>query len=177
MSELIFYAASGLLLLFFGRFFFWLFVGAVGFIFGLEVAFRVFHLSGDFAAVLLALLCAAVAAVLVIFFYRFTISMAGFLAGGYVAVQLWMLWTGHLNDWSWIVFFMGAIPGFLLTFILLDPAIIVLSSFMGASLCVSAFPKDPVGTPVGWVLLSCLGAGFQMWHLVKSKKSRPPLKK
>ena len=77
----------GAALLFFGRKVFWLFVAGVGFVAGMSLAASTFN-GPDWLNITIGLVVGFVAALLAVFVQGFAISLAGFLAGGYIALQI-----------------------------------------------------------------------------------------
>ena len=73
-------------LLFFGRKVFWLFVAGAGFVVGLTLANRLLQ-SPEWVGVIIGLGIGLLAALLAVFLQRFALGLAGFLAGGYLALQ------------------------------------------------------------------------------------------
>jgi hypothetical protein len=136
----------GAALLLAGRKFFWLFVGAVGFVTGLQLA-TAFWRGPEVWAIIFGLILGVIFALLAIFLQTITIGIAGFLAGAFVLSTL----VGSLGTSSginWITYIIGGVIGLALVIFLFDWAIITLSSLAGASLLVQAFlPQDgAVGT-------------------------------
>jgi hypothetical protein len=116
-----------------GRKLFWLFVGAAGFVAGLQLATQ-FWQGPEILAILLGLVVGVIFALLAIFLQGVAIGVAGFLAGGYILTVLAGMLGLNLGAFSWIVYVIGGIIGVLLMVFLFDWALIVLSSLAGASL-------------------------------------------
>ncbi len=70
-----------------GRKLFWLFVGAAGFVTGMQLATS-FTQSSEGLAIIIGLVIGFIFAVLAIFLQRIAIAIAGFLAGGYILTTL-----------------------------------------------------------------------------------------
>ena len=79
---------AGVLLLFFGRRFFWLFVGLVGYLLGFEFATEYLNVESRWLAMGLAALVGVASAVLSMFFQLVAVGIAGFGAGLYAAMEL-----------------------------------------------------------------------------------------
>jgi hypothetical protein len=79
-------ALIGSALLFFGRKVFWLFVAGAGFVAGMTLTSRLFR-GPDWLAISIGLGLGILAALLAIVLQRFAIGLAGFLVGGYLALQ------------------------------------------------------------------------------------------
>jgi len=120
-----------------GRKLFWLFVGAAGFIAGLQLATQ-FWRGPEILAIVIGLVVGVIFAVLAIFLQGVAIGVAGFLAGGYIFTVLAGMIGLNQGAFSWIVYLIGGIIGVLLVIFLFDWALITLSSLAGASLVTQA---------------------------------------
>ena len=116
-----------------GRKLFWLFVGAAGFVAGLQLATQFWQVP-ELLAILIGLVVGVIFALLAIFLQGVAIGVAGFLAGGYIFTVLAGMLGLNQGAFSWIVYLIGGIIGVLLVVFLFDWALIVLSSLAGASL-------------------------------------------
>lgn len=146
-------AILGIALLVLGRKLFWLFVGAVGFVTGLQLA-ALFSQSSEALAVIIGLVIGLIFALLAILLQRIAIAIAGFLAGGYVVTVLAGMLGMDAGAFVWITFLIGGIIGVILVSLLFDWALITLSSLAGAALVVQAFfPRGGAGGPIFFVLL------------------------
>ena len=76
----------GIGLVFFGRKVFWLFVAGIGFVAGLSLANSVLQ-GPEWVGIIIGLVIGLLAALLAVFLERFALGLAGFLAGGYLALQ------------------------------------------------------------------------------------------
>jgi len=77
----------GVALLVAGRKLFWLFVGAAGFVTGLQLATQ-FWQGPELLAIVIGLVVGVIFALLAIFLQSVAIGIAGFLAGGYILTVL-----------------------------------------------------------------------------------------
>ena len=127
----------GIALLVAGRKLFWLFVGAAGFVTGMQLATQ-FWQGPELLAIIIGLVVGVIFALLAIFLQSVAIGIAGFLAGGYILTVLAGMIGLDQGAFSWIVYIMGGIIGVLLVIFLFDWAIITLSSLAGASLITQA---------------------------------------
>ncbi len=127
----------GAALLIAGRKLFWLFVGAAGFIAGMQLATQ-FWQGPEILAIIIGLVVGVIFAFLAIFLQGVAIGVAGFLAGGYILTVLAGMIGLDQGAFSWIVYLIGGIIGVLLVIFLFDWAIITLSSLAGASLITQA---------------------------------------
>src|SRR4051812_21906848 len=98
------------LLLFFGQRLYWLFVGGIGFVVGMDLATRALIGQPEWVILLAAILAGIVGAVLAIFFQRVAIGIAGFFAGGYLAQAALADFAGDaVGQTSTIAFIIGGV--------------------------------------------------------------------
>jgi hypothetical protein len=130
----------GIVLLLTGRKLFWLFVGAVGFLAGMEWGTLVLGKQPETVALLFALVIGLVGALLAIVVQRVAVAVAGGVVGGLFATELAAAagFSGQTNHW--IAFLIGAILAAIFVSLLFDWALIILSSLAGGSLIVQALP-------------------------------------
>ena len=128
-----------------GRKLFWLFVGAAGFLTGIQLATR-FWQGPDLLTLLVGLVIGGFFALLAIFLQALVIGIAGFLIGGYIlSVLATMFGVEVAGAWSWITYLIGGLLGLIFVSFLFDWAITTLSSLAGAPLVVqSLFPQGAV---------------------------------
>lgn len=143
-----------------GRKLFWLFVGAAGFVTGMELATR-FTQSSEGLAIIIGLVIGLIFAVLAIFIQKIAIAIAGFLAGGYILTALAGMLGLDAGAFVWIVYVVGGIIGVILVSLLFDWALITLSSLAGTSLVVqSLFPQNATGGLI-FIILFIIGMLIQ----------------
>ena len=134
---------GGLLLA--GRKLFWLFVGAIGFVTGMQLASN-FWQGTESLAIIFGLIVGVIFALLAIFLQTIAIGIAGFFAGGFVLTALAGIVGLDTGTFNWIIYVIGGILGLVVVIYLFDWAIITLSSLAGASLLVQAFvPQGGAG--------------------------------
>ena len=143
-----------------GRKLFWLFVGAIGFIIGVEAATRFFH-SSDLITIIAGLGLGAIFAVLAIFIQTLAIGVAGFLGGGYILLSLAGLFGLDKGALTWIVFIVGGIIGAALVAVLFDWALITISSLAGSSMIVRAFQLGRSTDALIFIILLMIGVAIQ----------------
>lgn len=144
-----------------GRKLFWLFVGAAGFVTGIQLATR-FSQGPDWLALLIGLIIGIIFALLAIFLQAVVIWIAGFLAGGYVlSVMATTLGIGLSGATTWIVYVIGGILGVILVSLLFDWALITLSSLVGASLVIQSFFPQGASGGILFVILFLAGVLIQ----------------
>lgn len=120
-----------------GRRLFWLFVGAAGFVAGLQFATQ-FWQGPELWALIIGLVVGVIFALLAIFLQGVAIGVAGFLAGGYILTVLAGMLGLNQEAFSWVFYLIGGIIGVILVVFLFDWALITLSSLAGASLITQA---------------------------------------
>jgi len=151
----------GGLLLFLGRKLFWLFVAAVGFAAGWAVATNLLHVQPDWVALVLALVIGIVGALLAHFVSRVAIGLAGFLAGGFLALSLVGVLDLPADWWGWVAFVVGGILGAVLLGAAFDWALIGFSSLAGAVLAAGALDLSSTGHLLVVVGLFVMGVIIQ----------------
>jgi hypothetical protein len=128
-----------------GRKLFWLFVGAIGFVTGLQLASN-FWQGPESLAIIFGLIVGVIFALLAIFLQTIAIGIAGFFAGGFTLTALAGMIGMDTSATFWIIYVIGGIIGLVVVIYLFDWAIITLSSLAGASLLVQAFvPQGETG--------------------------------
>ena len=164
----------GSALLIAGRKLFWLFVGAAGFLTGLQLAPR-FWQGPDLLAIIIGLVIGVIFALLAIFLQALVIGIAGFLIGGYILTTLAALLGMDLAGvMTWIVYIVGGIIGFLLVSFLFDWAIITLSSLAGASLIIQSFLPQGAVRGILFFLLFLAGVVIQGSILRRERAAAAP---
>jgi drug/metabolite transporter (DMT)-like permease len=156
-------------LLFCGRKAFWLFVAGAGFVVGLALTNRLFQ-GPEWVGVTIGLVVGLLAALLAVLVERFAISLAGFLAGGYLALQFLVPFFHLEHGWlPWMAFVIGGIIGVILVGMFLDWALISLSSLAGAALIAEAFNLQYGIAVVVFIILTVLGVVFQAREVRKDR--------
>jgi hypothetical protein len=148
----------GLLLLTLGRRLFWLFVGCVGFVAGLQMAQLYFGLQPVWMAWAIALLFGLVGVLLAMFFQTLAIGLGGFAAGSTIAVYIAAMFGFAAVP---LISLIGGIAGAILLYATFDWALIGLSSVAGSSLIVQSLNLNPQTAVVLQVALIAAGIVFQ----------------
>lgn len=147
----------GAAILFFGRKLFWLFVAALGFAVGLEIAAYFTREPPEWMTLLVALGCGVIGALLAILLQKLAIAVAGFIAGGRIA---WALAAAFFVDhmhYRGITFVIGGILGALLLLALFNWVLILLSSVEGAHLITTGIALPEKGALVLFIALAVTG--------------------
>ncbi len=145
---------AGAALLILGRKLFWLFIAAIGFESGAYLATRLFHGGSELIVLLIALVAGLVGALLAVFLENIVIAAAGFLAGGYLLVNLLELLRLNPGRLDWLVYLVGGVIGALVAALVVDWALIFLSSLSGAVIVTRA--ALPFGHPLEFIVIVVL---------------------
>jgi len=148
----------GMLILIFGRQIFWLFVAAIGFAIGMSWAELFFVGSPIWIVLIIALIFGILGALLAIFLKKIAIGFVGFMAGGYICTGLLAFSRLEVMPFFWLTFLIGGGIGFFLAIMLIDWALIILSSLAGALLIVEGIYFMPLFKMLLFIFL--LGAGI-----------------
>jgi hypothetical protein len=164
----------GAALLVAGRKLFWLFVGIIGFITGMQLAAQFWN-GPDWIALLIGIVVGIIFALLAVFIEALAIGAAGFLAGGYILTTLTGMLGLNTGALFWIIYVIGGIIGILLVLLLFDWALIVLSSLAGAALIVQSLALAGGTGGLWFVLLFILGLIIQAVTL--QREGRPAVRR
>ena len=159
----------GFALLFFGRKVFWLFVAGAGFVAGMSLAASTFN-GPEWLSITIGLVIGLIAALLAVFVQHFAIGLAGFLAGGYIAIQTLPMLNLEGGWISWAAFIVGGIIGVILVGAFLDWALIILSSLAGSSLLTEAIGLRHWLDALVFIILIAIGISYQARELRKDRR-------
>ena len=151
----------GILLLLLGRKLFWLFVGVVGFLSGIQFGSQFLAADSRIALVAIALTLGLLGAIMAIFVQHVVVILAGFLAGGHLVIRVLTLYNWQSDQYMWLLALAGGILGAILALMLLDWALIILSSLIGASLIGQTLPFDQAATILFVIILAISGILIQ----------------
>ncbi len=155
------YLMVGIIFLTSGRKLFWLFVACVGFVIGFEYGGNLTGIKDPWGILILAFGTGVAGAFLAIFIQGFAICAAGFLIGGFAAINLLEL-TGYLSHQYFLpAFIAGGLIGLVLMVSLFDYALIFLSSIAGAFMIVHIIYMTPPVKTLVFLILAMSGAVFQ----------------
>ena len=153
--------AIGVVVLFFGRKLFWLCVAAVGFAAGVEVAPHLVHEPSVVLQLSVAVVFGFIGALLAMFLQKVAIAIAGFLAGGKLAVALVTAFVVRGANYPGVTFIIGGIIGAILLLALFDWTLIVLSGVVGAYLICQTIVLPQTGATILFVALAVIGVVVQ----------------
>src|SRR5438128_7547572 len=151
----------GAIILFFGRKLFWLCVAAVGFAAGVEVAPHLVHEPSAILSLSVAIVFGFIGALLALFLQKVAIAVAGFLAGGKLAMALVAAFFVHGPNYPGVTFIVGGIIGAILLLSLFDWALIVMSAVVGAYLIGHTIVLPQTGATILFIGLTALGIVVQ----------------
>ncbi len=152
---------AGAVLLTLGRKLFWLFVAAIGFETGAFIATRLLHSESDVLVFVIAIVAGIVGALLALFIENIVVTLAGFLAGGYLLVRLLDFLRLSPGQLDWLVYLIGGVIGAALAIIVLDWALIILSSLSGAVVITTAVLRGFQIELIAIVILFIVGVAIQ----------------
>jgi len=158
MSIQLIHLLAGFVVLLFGRKLFWLFVGYVGFVTGFYYTTEVLAMPPGALVFLIALIIGILGAILATFLQKVAVLVAGFLAGGYVAMYVFTVLEGETSTTLfWLVQLIGGIIGALVLWLLFDYALIVFSAVVGASALITTNMFHPQLNRILFILLILIG--------------------
>jgi hypothetical protein len=160
----------GVAILLFGRKLFWLFVAALGFAVGLEIAAYFMKEPPQWMTLVVAVGCGVIGALLAILLQKIAIAIAGFVAGGRIAWALAAAFFVEHAHYRGITFVIGGIVGALLLLALFDWVLILLSSIEGAHLIGNGITLPEKGALILFVALAVVGVIVQGSMLRRSRR-------
>jgi hypothetical protein len=160
----------GAAILLFGRKLFWLFVAALGFAVGLEIAAYFMKEPPQWMTLLTALGCGVIGALLAILLQKIAIAVAGFIAGGRIAWALAATFFVEHAHYRGISFVVGGILGALLLLALFDWVLILLSSVEGAHLIGNGITLPEKGAMILFIALAIIGVIVQASMLRRAQR-------
>jgi Domain of unknown function (DUF4203) len=161
----------GTAILLFGRKLFWLFVAALGFAVGVEIAAYFMHDPPVWMTLVIALGLGILGALLAILLQKLAIAVAGFVAGGRLASALLAAFFVDYSHYRGITFVIGGILGALLLLALFDWVLILLSSVEGAHLIGSGIVLPQSGAVILFCALVVIGVVVQGSMLHGSRRA------
>jgi hypothetical protein len=152
--------ALGVVLVVVGRRLFWLLVGTLGFLFAFTLFQRLFPGSEPLHWAL-AVSAGILGAVLAVFAQRLAVGAAGMLFGGYAT--LWALehYGVELGNWELVAVAGGGVVAAALALAVLETALVVLSSILGAALVVGASRIEDLPAVILFAVLVVVGVAVQ----------------
>jgi hypothetical protein len=164
----------GVALLILGRKLYWLFVGTAGCVGGIMLATRLLGGQPDWVILAIALAGGVLGALLAVFLQQMAVALAGFIGGGYVALNLMDAMGGQPGPLAWIPLVVGGIVGLVLVLTLFDWSLILLSSLLGANLIVQAPSLRSSITALLFTLLVVVGIAVQATSMHRERSNPTP---
>jgi len=161
----------GVALLFFGRKLFWLFIAAIGFAAGMDIAQQIFHSPSPTLVLFIALAFGVLGAVLSVLLQKVAIAAAGFVAGGRLAIGLVAAFYANHAEYSQMIFLIGGVLGAVLLLAVFDWAIILLTSVEGAHLISNVIALPQLGCMLVLIALIVIGVAAQAAMLRRSSSA------
>src|SRR5882672_43828 len=127
-----------------GRQLFWLYVAAMGVVLAIDLVAPAFPGQPTWIVALIALGAGLLGAVIALVWQWVAVGAAGFMTGGYVALNVLPVIGVTTDRFPWLLFLLGDIVGAVLLVAVFDWALIALSSLFGAAMIVPAIPLDPL---------------------------------
>jgi hypothetical protein len=159
----------GAAILLLGRKLFWLFVAAVGFAAGAELAPQIIQHPTPVVTLIIALALGLLGALFAVLLQAFAVGASGFLAGGWLAIRLYAYFSGHVRNVE-ILFLIGGILGAILFLALFDWALILFSSALGARLIAIAVAVSQNSRTILFILLAVIGIIVQSSMLSPARR-------
>lgn len=160
----------GGVLLVFGRRLFWLFVGMLGFMLGTQMATAVLSQPSDKEILATAIVAGVIGALLARFLQRLAFGLAGLYAGAVLSLHLTK--ALHADESTLLFCAVGAIIGCVLALVVVDWAMIVLASFVGAATIAGELPLPPQMQFPAFLLLAITGIALQGRQLQRTSAQR-----
>lgn len=149
----------GVILLLFGRRLYWLFVAIAGFLVGVQLADAVLADQVAWIRVAAAVGIGILGALVAMLAQRVAFALCGLYAGGFLALAIAQAAGGTDNQLVW--FAVGGAIGAVIAALVMDWAIIVLSSLVGAGAIVGAIGVSPTISLLLFLVLAACGIAFQ----------------
>ncbi len=148
---------------------YWLFVGIIGSVIGFVLATQFLQGQSDLIFLLVALGSGIVGMLLAFAVQEYAVTMAGFVAGGYLAYSLANALNLGIARFTWPVFIVGGLVGAVLIMLFFNWTLIILSSLTGATLIVQSTTFNQQTSLILLIALSILGIAIQfiLWQQEK----------
>ena len=156
----LFSAILGAALLLLGRRLYWVAIGVLGFLMGAQLAEQWLAADQVMLRVLVAVCAGVLGAFVAVAFQRVAFALAGFFAAGYLALGVAESFELESNL-ALISFAVAGILGAIVASLLMDWAIITLTSLAGASAIALALNLSPAATFITFLVLAIIGIIFQ----------------
>jgi Domain of unknown function (DUF4203) len=149
----------GLIVLIYGRRLFWLFVAIAGFLAGMEFTRAFFDNQPYWVMLLGGVSAGMIGSMLAVFVERIAFALAGFYAGAYLGLSIYHYLGFMGKGVSFIL--IGGLIGAIFSGLLMNWAIILLSSLVGAAAISSQLELDQTFRPIVFAAFVIIGAYTQ----------------
>ena len=99
------------------------------------------------------------------------VGLAGFAAGGWLAIELWRLTGQPTGGMAWIFFFLGGVAAAIVAMLLFELALMAVTSLAGAGLIVGATHLGQPEALILTALIAAAGTLIQASFRRRSKRS------
>ena len=139
----------------------WLFVGVMGFVFGMYIEMDLLHMNSRWLIQIIGLAIGVISLVLGVYLKQLAIPAVCFISGGYGAFYLAQLLGIKSGTLHWIFFIVGGILGIILVATQFEWALILLSAWGGATLVGKHLNPQPGIAVVVVIALTLVGVLVQ----------------
>ncbi len=166
--------ALGILLLLFGRSLYWAAIAAIGFLAGMALANQLLADKEQWIRIAVAIGAGLVGAIIGIALQRLAFAICGFFAGAYLAMHIAMHFQAGGDPKIWML--IGGVIGAIIAAMIMDWAIIVLTSLAGAVAVISPFQAkfDERVLGIAFVVIAAIGIVFQSRMMVAAPPPAAP---
>jgi hypothetical protein len=130
-----------------------------------------FLVGSEPGRLLVALGLGVLGSLLAILFYKAAVAVAGFVIGSYLAADLVRHVSVPPHSLGWLPYLVGGLLGAVLILLVLDWALIALSSLAGASLMVHSMHLTRATGSIVFVVLAAIGILIQSGIWLRSQKA------
>jgi len=169
--------AAGALLLGAGKKLYWFVVGLCGALVGLVISEVFFHPIDFWERALVAIGFGVVFAILALVLQKIMVGIAGFISGGFILVSLAKTLQLPFSEMNWMIYILGGVIGVLLVRVLFDLALILISSFAGATLILRTLELDGAKGTILLLVLVLIGIVIQSTQNKIVQPAPPPATK
>jgi len=162
---------AGICALLLGRRLFWLFVGVLGFSFGVELAAQLLRGSPPLLVLVIGIAVGLVGAAVAYLVQEALIAITGFGAGVYLVLLLSGVPAPAATGYFWVACLVGGVVGALAFVVLFDWGLILFSSAVGAGLIVEALSIRLPAATMTFLVLVLVGVILQS----EAMRRRPPV--
>lgn len=166
----LFIIISGLVILLFGRKLLWFFIAITGFLMGMSIGESLFSGQTHWFTFLTAIGMGVLGGLIALFAQRIAFAFAGFYGGAYLTFNLAQFYG--IPDPSVALSIAGGIVGMVLLLLLMNWAIIILSSLAGAIAVVGALGMGQNASIIVFGALVAIGIVTQSSYLRVHERSK-----